>query len=44
MKQAKPGRTERQLSPENPAAILEGEIQEFLTCGYTATSMDWVAV
>ena len=44
MKQAKLGRTERQLSPEKTAAILEGGMQEFLTCGYTATSMDRVAI
>lgn len=33
----------RQLSPEKTAAILEGGMQEFLTHGYAATSMDRVA-
>ncbi len=33
----------RQLSPEKAAAILEGAMQEFLACGYAATSMDRVA-
>jgi AcrR family transcriptional regulator len=33
----------RQLSPEKAAAILAGGMQEFLTRGYAATSMDRVA-
>ena len=33
----------RQLSPEKAAAILVGGMQEFLTHGYAATSMDRVA-
>jgi TetR/AcrR family transcriptional regulator, regulator of autoinduction and epiphytic fitness len=44
MRQAQPGRTDRQLSPEKTKAILEGGIQEFLTHGYAATSMDRVAI
>jgi TetR/AcrR family transcriptional regulator, regulator of autoinduction and epiphytic fitness len=44
MRQAKPGRTDRQLSPEKTAAILEGGMQEFLIHGYAATSMDRVAI
>lgn len=44
MRQAKPARAERQLSPEKTEAILEGGMQEFLTHGYTATSMDRVAI
>lgn len=43
MKQATNSRTERQLSPEKTAAILEGGMQEFLTQGYVASSMDRVA-
>lgn len=37
-------RAERQLSPEKARAILEGGMQEFLTHGYAATSMDRVAI
>ncbi len=44
MKQAKPDRVDRQLSPEKTAAILEGGMQEFLAHGYAATSMDRVAI
>jgi AcrR family transcriptional regulator len=33
----------RQLSPEKAEAILAGAMQEFLACGYAATSMDRVA-
>jgi TetR/AcrR family transcriptional regulator, regulator of autoinduction and epiphytic fitness len=33
----------RQLSPEKAEAILNGAMQEFLACGYTATSMDRIA-
>lgn len=33
----------RQLSPEKAEAILGGAMQEFLACGYAATSMDRVA-
>jgi TetR/AcrR family transcriptional regulator, regulator of autoinduction and epiphytic fitness len=33
----------RQLSPEKAKAILDGAMQEFLACGYAATSMDRVA-
>lgn len=33
----------RQLSPEKAEAILDGAMQEFLACGYAATSMDRVA-
>lgn len=33
----------RQLSPEKTEAILGGAMQEFLACGYAATSMDRVA-
>jgi AcrR family transcriptional regulator len=44
MKQAKPDRTDRQLSPEKTAAILEGGMREFLAHGYAATSMDRVAI
>jgi hypothetical protein len=44
MKQAKTWRTERQLSPEKTATILEGGMQAFLTCGYTATRSKLVAV
>lgn len=44
MRQAKPGRTDRQLSQEKTEAILEGGMQEFLTHGYAATSMDRVAI
>jgi TetR/AcrR family transcriptional regulator, regulator of autoinduction and epiphytic fitness len=43
MTQTKIGRAERQLSPEKTEAILEGGMQEFLTRGYAATSMDRVA-
>jgi TetR/AcrR family transcriptional regulator, regulator of autoinduction and epiphytic fitness len=34
---------ERELSPEKSAAILSGAMQEFLSNGYAATSMDKVA-
>ena len=44
MKQAKPKRADRQLSPEKTEAILVGGMQEFLTHGYAATSMDRVAI
>ncbi len=44
MRQVKPGRTDRQLSPEKTEAILEGGMQEFLAHGYAATSMDRVAI
>lgn len=44
MKQAKPGRADRQLSPEKTEAILAGGMQEFLAHGYAATSMDRVAI
>lgn len=44
MAQAKTGRSDRQLSPEKTAAILAGGMQEFLTRGYAATSMDRVAI
>ncbi|HTL89075.1 MAG TPA: TetR/AcrR family transcriptional regulator, partial [Leptolyngbya sp.] len=44
MAQAKPDRAARQLSPEKTEAILEGGMQEFLTHGYAATSMDRVAI
>ena len=44
MRQRKPGRADRQLSPEKSEAILEGGMQEFLAHGYTATSMDRVAI
>jgi TetR/AcrR family transcriptional regulator, regulator of autoinduction and epiphytic fitness len=37
-------RAERQLSPEKAKAILEGGMQEFLSYGYAATSMDRVAI
>jgi TetR/AcrR family transcriptional regulator, regulator of autoinduction and epiphytic fitness len=37
-------RVSRQLSPEKAAAILAGGIQEFLAHGYSATTMDRVAV
>ena len=36
-------RAERELSPEKTEAILNGAMQEFLTHGYAATSMDKVA-
>lgn len=44
MGQIKPGRTDRQLSPEKSEAILAGGMQEFLAHGYAATSMDRVAI
>ncbi|MDF5719815.1 MAG: TetR/AcrR family transcriptional regulator [Rhizonema sp. PD37] len=44
MRQAKPGRADRQLSSEKTEAILEGGMQEFLAHGYAATSMDRVAM
>lgn len=44
MRQAKPDRVDRQLSPEKTAAILAGGMQEFLAHGYAATSMDRVAI
>lgn len=44
MNPTKPDRTDRQLSPEKREAILEGGMQEFLTHGYSATSMDRVAI
>ncbi|MBI4783912.1 MAG: TetR/AcrR family transcriptional regulator [Oscillatoriophycideae cyanobacterium NC_groundwater_1537_Pr4_S-0.65um_50_18] len=44
MRQRKPGRADRHLSPEKSEAILEGGMQEFLAHGYTATSMDRVAI
>ncbi|MBW4611950.1 MAG: TetR/AcrR family transcriptional regulator [Desmonostoc vinosum HA7617-LM4] len=44
MRQAKPERADRQLSLEKTEAILEGGMQEFLTHGYAATSMDRVAI
>lgn len=40
---AKKTREPRQLSPEKAAAILAGGMQEFLTHGYAATSMDRIA-
>ncbi len=43
MGETNPTPTERQLSPEKAAAILAGGMQEFLTHGYAATSMDRVA-
>ncbi len=43
MKQTKAKSSERELSPEKAAAILEGAMQEFLTNGYAATTMDKVA-
>ena len=43
MTQAKPDRADRQLSPEKAEAIFAGGMQEFLTHGYAATSMDRVA-
>lgn len=36
-------RTDRELSAEKTAAILDGAMQEFLAHGYAATSMDKVA-
>jgi TetR/AcrR family transcriptional regulator, regulator of autoinduction and epiphytic fitness len=39
----KAAKESRQLSPEKAAAILAGGMQEFLTHGYAATSMDRVA-
>ncbi|MBD1909954.1 MULTISPECIES: TetR/AcrR family transcriptional regulator [unclassified Leptolyngbya] len=36
-------RAPRELSPEKTEAILDGAMQEFLTHGYAATSMDRVA-
>jgi TetR/AcrR family transcriptional regulator, regulator of autoinduction and epiphytic fitness len=44
MRHIQPGRADRQLSPEKTKAILEGGMQEFLTHGYAATSMDRVAI
>lgn len=44
MRQSKPRRMDKQLSPEKTAAILEGGMQEFLAHGYAATSMDRVAI
>lgn len=44
MAPSKPGRTDRQLSPEKTEAILTGGMQEFLAHGYAATSMDRVAI
>lgn len=44
MTQAKPGRADRQLSSDKTDAILAGGMQEFLTHGYAATSMDRVAL
>ncbi len=44
MRQAKPGRDDKQLSPEKTEAILKGGMQEFLANGYAATSMDRVAI
>lgn len=44
MKKAKVERADRQLSQEKSAAILEGGMREFLAHGYTATSMDRVAI
>ncbi len=44
MKQAKSVRADRQLSPEKTEAILAGGMEEFLTHGYAATSMDRVAI
>jgi AcrR family transcriptional regulator len=44
MKQSKSARADRQLSLEKTEAILHGGMQEFLTHGYAATSMDRVAV
>jgi TetR/AcrR family transcriptional regulator, regulator of autoinduction and epiphytic fitness len=43
MKQVKPDRTDRQLSPEKAEAILDGAKQEFLSHGYAAASMDKIA-
>lgn len=44
MRQTKPGRADRQLSKEKTEAILAGGMQEFLSNGYAATSMDRVAI
>lgn len=44
MRKAKLERADRQLSQEKSAAILEGGMREFLAHGYTATSMDRVAI
>lgn len=44
MAPSKPGRADRQLSPEKTEAILTGGMQEFLAHGYAATSMDRVAI
>jgi AcrR family transcriptional regulator len=43
METTKPIPSERQLSPEKTAAILDGAMQEFLARGYAAASMDRVA-
>lgn len=43
MIQAKPIQTDRRLSTDKAEAILAGAIQEFLSHGYAATSMDRVA-
>lgn len=43
MKLTKTRSSERELSPEKAAAILEGAMQEFLANGYAATTMDKVA-
>jgi TetR/AcrR family transcriptional regulator, regulator of autoinduction and epiphytic fitness len=43
MKSTKTKSSERELSPEKAAAILEGAMQEFLANGYAATTMDKVA-
>lgn len=43
MRESKPPRADRQLSPEKAEAILTGGMQEFLAHGYAATSMDRVA-
>jgi TetR/AcrR family transcriptional regulator, regulator of autoinduction and epiphytic fitness len=43
MDTVKPKPPDRQLSPEKTAAILDGAMQEFLTRGYAAASMDRIA-
>lgn len=43
MEQNTLNKSSRQLSPEKATAILDGAMQEFLACGFAATSMDRVA-
>jgi TetR/AcrR family transcriptional regulator, regulator of autoinduction and epiphytic fitness len=43
MEPKKTKNVERELSPQKAESILEGAMQEFLTHGYAATSMDRVA-